>query len=191
MNLVTKYWNWSFDGPKRVVWLDETRIYCIGSDSNKGVWKKPQKNFKIYFYSEPSSLEEYYWWYESVSQISLSPWWMEFREMGVPLISETIISTQTAVSAPSDPISEWNSRGHRGKSFLDDYQRSWRALKNAWSESFWQYTLKTWVKGGIVHTDSPVLRKERILVEVSEEVMVEKKEALFSHVCTWNWFIQY
>ena len=42
---------------------------------------------------------------------------MGFGEMGVLLISETIISTQTAVAAPPDPISEWNNIGHRGKSF--------------------------------------------------------------------------
>ena len=37
---------------------------------------------------------------------------MGFGEMGVLLISETIISTQTAVAAPPDPISEWNNTGH-------------------------------------------------------------------------------
>ena len=36
---------------------------------------------------------------------------MGFGEMGVLLISETIISTQTAVAAPPDPISEWNNTG--------------------------------------------------------------------------------
>ena len=42
---------------------------------------------------------------------------MGFGEMGVLLISETIISTQTAVAAPPDPISEWNNTGHRGNLF--------------------------------------------------------------------------
>jgi len=42
---------------------------------------------------------------------------MMFGEMGVLLISETITSTQTAVAAPPDPISEWNNTGHRGNLF--------------------------------------------------------------------------
>ena len=37
--------------------------------------------------------------------------------MGELLIYETIISTQTAVAAPSDPISEWSNAGHTVKSF--------------------------------------------------------------------------
>ena len=38
---------------------------------------------------------------------------MGFVEVGVLLISETIISTQTAVPAPHSPISEWSNAGHR------------------------------------------------------------------------------
>ena len=100
------------------------------------------------------------------------------------------ISTQTAVSAPPDPTSEWNSRGHGGKSFWDDHQRSWKALRSAWSESLWQYPLKRWVEDGIVHTDSPVSRKSRMWVVISEERMVLKNKIIFAHVCTWNEFIQ-
>jgi len=48
--------------------------------------------------------------------------------VGVLLISETIISTQTAAAAPHNPISEWSNAGHRGKSFWNDHQRSWGAL---------------------------------------------------------------
>ena len=55
---------------------------------------------------------------------------MGFGEIGVLLNSETIISTQTAVAAPPDPISEWNNTGIRGESFWDDHQRSWGALGN-------------------------------------------------------------
>ena len=42
---------------------------------------------------------------------------MEFGEVGVLLISETIISTQTAAAASHNPISEWSNAGYRGKSF--------------------------------------------------------------------------
>jgi len=45
---------------------------------------------------------------------------MGFGEVGVLLISETIISTQTAAAASAashNPISEWSNAGHRGKSF--------------------------------------------------------------------------
>ena len=45
--------------------------------------------------------------------------------MSVLLISETIISTQTAVVTSPDPISEWSDAGH----FWDDKQGSWGALK--------------------------------------------------------------
>ena len=55
---------------------------------------------------------------------------MGFREVGVLLISETIISTQTAVATSPDPISEWSNAGHRGKSFWDNHQRSLGALRN-------------------------------------------------------------
>ena len=55
---------------------------------------------------------------------------MAFVEMDVPLTSETIIFTQTAVAAPPDPISEWSNAGYRGKSFWDDHQGSWGALKS-------------------------------------------------------------
>ena len=44
--------------------------------------------------------------------------------MSVLLISETIISTQTAVVTPSDPIHELSNADHRGKSFWDDHQGS-------------------------------------------------------------------
>ena len=37
--------------------------------------------------------------------------------MSVLLISETIISTETAVVTPSDPICEGSDAGHREKSF--------------------------------------------------------------------------
>ena len=56
---------------------------------------------------------------------------MGFGEMGVFLISEIIMSTQTAVSAPSDPISEQNSRGYKRKTFWDDHHRSLKALSEA------------------------------------------------------------
>jgi hypothetical protein len=69
MNLVTKDWNWSIYGSKRVFWSDETNIYCLGSDSNKWVWKKPQKELQDRLIHVPSSLKEDYWWCESVSQI--------------------------------------------------------------------------------------------------------------------------
>ena len=42
---------------------------------------------------------------------------MGFEEVGVLLISETIISTETAVVIPPDPISEWSDADHRGKYF--------------------------------------------------------------------------
>ena len=42
---------------------------------------------------------------------------MEFGEVGVLLISETIISTHTAVADPHDPISEWSNAGYKRKSF--------------------------------------------------------------------------
>ena len=54
---------------------------------------------------------------------------MGFGEVGVLLISETIISTETVVVTPPDPINEWSDAGHRGKSFWDDCQGPWRALK--------------------------------------------------------------
>ena len=41
--LATKYWIWSFDGSKRVIWSDEIKIYCLQLDRNKWVWKKPQR----------------------------------------------------------------------------------------------------------------------------------------------------
>ena len=53
----------------------------------------------------------------------------EVEEVGALLIYETIISTQTAVVTPPDLISEWSDAGHRGKSFWDDCQGPWRALK--------------------------------------------------------------
>ena len=42
---------------------------------------------------------------------------------------------------------------------------------------------------GIVHTDSPVSRKKRMWVVVSEKMMVVKKEIVSAHACTWNEFI--
>ena len=56
---------------------------------------------------------------------------MDFEEKGFLLIAETIISTQTAVETPPDPISGWNYADHRGKYFWDDHWRSCGALKNA------------------------------------------------------------
>jgi hypothetical protein len=41
-----------------------------------------------------------------------------------------------------------------------------------------------------VHADGPVSRKERIWVVISEEMMVLKKEIIFSHACTWSGFMQ-
>ena len=50
--------------------------------------------------------------------------------------------------------------------------------------------MKNEFEDGIVHTDSPVSRKKRIWVVISEEMMVVKKEIIFAHACTWNEFIQ-
>jgi uncharacterized membrane protein len=35
--------DWTLDDWKRVVWSDETKINCFGSDGCKWVWKKPEK----------------------------------------------------------------------------------------------------------------------------------------------------
>ena len=33
--------DWTVDDWKRVIWSDETKINCLGSDGHKWVWKKP------------------------------------------------------------------------------------------------------------------------------------------------------
>ena len=50
--------------------------------------------------------------------------------------------------------------------------------------------MKNECEDGIMHTDSPVARKKRMLVVVSEEMMVVKKDMVFAHDCPWNGFIQ-
>src|ERR1700761_6019836 len=52
------------------------------------------------------------------------------QQKGLILISDTIISMQTAVEAPPDPISEWNNLGHREKSFWNGHWKSCEALGN-------------------------------------------------------------
>ena len=44
-------------------------------------------------------------------------------------VASVTISTETAVVIPPDPISEWSDADHRRKSFWDDCQGPWRALK--------------------------------------------------------------
>jgi transposase len=36
-----KYRHWTADDWKRVIWSDETKMNCLGSDGRKWVWKKP------------------------------------------------------------------------------------------------------------------------------------------------------
>ena len=64
---------------------------------------------------------------------------MVFGEIVSLLLSETIISTHTAVAASPDPISEWNYTGYKEESFWNDYQRSWGAPGNILSEACWYY----------------------------------------------------
>ena len=55
---------------------------------------------------------------------------MGFGEMGVLLISETIISTQTAVAAPPDPISE------SGKSLKKNFKIGFYSVPSSLEEDY-------------------------------------------------------
>jgi len=50
--------NWTVDGWKRVVWLDETKINCLGSDGRNGYGKGQEKGLVIGWWMELLSLEE-------------------------------------------------------------------------------------------------------------------------------------
>ena len=41
LNFALAHQYWTMEDWKRVVWSDETKINCLGSDGRKWVWKKP------------------------------------------------------------------------------------------------------------------------------------------------------
>ena len=41
LDFVIAHKNWTIEDRKKVIWSDETKINCLGSDGHKWVWKKP------------------------------------------------------------------------------------------------------------------------------------------------------
>jgi hypothetical protein len=52
MEFVTRYEHWTIDDWKRVIWSDETRINCFGSDGKTWVWKNPNNKNQKGLYQE-------------------------------------------------------------------------------------------------------------------------------------------
>ena len=40
MDFAIRHKDWTLEDCKRVVWLDETKINCLGSDGKKWAWKR-------------------------------------------------------------------------------------------------------------------------------------------------------
>ena len=63
MDFAEAHKDWTVEDLKRVIWSDETKINCLGSDGKKWVWKKPgERGWLIGWCREQSSLEGVLWW---------------------------------------------------------------------------------------------------------------------------------